>query len=166
MCREYCTNRAILFLQMVPVYLVAFVRFQFLEFIWYPLNKSELLVFMVFHNQKLLQLHHLCKNLSFVFLPDSLLASFGASWLSFFQTDIIDPSSLLQLKTLSTSTLFIHKHFCILIQKFQLAQLFIVWQMILAFSLLPSLEHVELYILSDGGHKSHIEVKMQSLYGQ
>lgn len=34
----------------------------------------------------------------------------------------------------------------------------------LGFSLLPSLEHFELYILSDGGHKSHVEVKMQSLY--
>lgn len=150
-------HRVILFLQMVSVHLVAFVRFQFLEFIWCPLNKSELLVFMVFHNQKLLQLHCLCENLSFGFESDLLLASFGASWFSLFQTDIIDPFYLLQLKTLSTSTLFILEHFCVLIQKFQLMQLFIMWQMVLGFSLLPSLEHVELYILSEGWDKSHIK---------
>lgn len=66
---------------MVSVYLVAFVRFQFHEFIWCPLNKSELLVLMVFHNQKFLQLSHLHENLSLGFEPGPLLASFGASWL-------------------------------------------------------------------------------------
>lgn len=79
-------HRMIIVLYMVSVYWVALGRFQFYEFIWCPLNKPELLAFVVSHNQKFLQLNHVCEDptLSLGFEPDSLLASFGAFWLLFF----------------------------------------------------------------------------------